>query len=48
MENKDNKSDETVDSSLKYLYADSGKVETQTYKTCNVINPITKGIEGDQ
>ena len=48
MENKNNKSDETVDSSLKYHYADSGKVESQTSKTCNVIIPIIKGNKGDQ
>jgi len=48
MENKDNKSDETVDSSLKYPYADSGKVESKTSKSFNVIIPITKGNKGDQ
>ena len=48
MENKHNKSDETVDGSLEYFYADSGKVESQTSNTCNVIIPITKGNKGEQ
>ena len=48
MENKHNTSDETANSSLEYFYADSGKVESQTSDTCNVIIPITKGNKGDQ
>ena len=34
MENKHNTSDETVNSSLEYFYADSSKVEIQNSKTC--------------